>query len=96
LLFGLSVPLVALVLASMGFFPEQKRRNGKYVVASLACVLLAVLVNQVGCAGSSANPSGGSSGTPAGTYTITVTGTYTGTYPSGTLVHSVPTTLAVQ
>jgi uncharacterized repeat protein (TIGR03803 family) len=97
LFLGLSLPLVALVLAVIGFFPEQKRRNGKYIVASLACVLFAIMIFQVGCAGSSASPSGGgSSGTPAGTYTITVTGTYTGTYPSGTLVHSIPTMLTVQ
>jgi hypothetical protein len=63
----------------------------------LTCISLAVLVFQVGCAGSPANSSGGGSpGTPAGTYTITVTGTYAGTYPSGTLVHSVPTMLTVQ
>jgi hypothetical protein len=97
LFFGVSLPLGVLALISIGFCPEQKRRNWKHAAVALACVLLAVLVFQVGCAGSSANPGGGgSSSTPAGTYTITVTGTYTGTYPSGTLVHSVQTTLKVQ
>jgi len=96
LFFGLSLSLVALALACIRFGPAQKRSNWKHAAAALACVLLAVLVFQVGCAGSSVNPSGGSSGTPAGIYTITVTGTYTGTYPSGTLVHSVPTMLTVQ
>jgi hypothetical protein len=100
LFFGLSLSLVTLALACIRFGPKQKTSNWKHAAAALACVLFAVLVFQVGCAGSSANPGGGggggSSGTPAGTYTITVTGTYTGTYPFGTLVHSVPTMLTVQ
>jgi hypothetical protein len=97
LFFGLSLPLVALALACIALCPEQKRKNWKHAAAALACVLFTVVVFQVGCAGSSANPcGGGSSGTPAGTYTITFTGTYTGTYPSGTLVYSVSTTLTVQ
>jgi len=95
-LFALSLPLVALALATIFFGPEQKGRKAKQISYAFACVLFAALVFQVGCAGSSSNPGGGSRGTPAGTYMITVTGTYTGTYPSGTLVHSVPTTLTVQ
>lgn len=97
LFFTLSLPLVALALATIGFGPEPKRRKGKQLAYAFACALFAALVFQIGCAGGSANPvGGGSPGTPAGTYTITVTGTYVGTYPSGTLVHSVPTMLTVQ
>jgi uncharacterized repeat protein (TIGR03803 family) len=95
--FGLCLSLLALALACIAFSPVLQDRNWKYAAALLTCISLAVLVFQVGCAGSPANSSGGGSpGTPAGTYTITVTGTYAGTYPSGTLVHSVPTMLTVQ
>jgi hypothetical protein len=102
LFLALSLPLIALALATIVFrpkqkSPEQKRRPGKQIAYAFACVLFAALALQIGCAGGSANPvGGGSSGTPAGAYTITVTGTYVGTYPSGTLVHSVPTMLTVQ
>jgi len=102
LLFALSLPLIALALATIVFGPEQKspkqkRKTGKQIAYAFACVLFAALALQIGCAGGSANPvGGGSPGTPAGTYTITVTGTYVGAYPSGTLVHSVPTMLTVQ
>jgi len=102
LFLALSLPLIALALATIVFrpkqkSPEQKRRTGKQIAYAFACVLFAALALQIGCAGGSANPvGGGSSGTPAGAYTITVTGTYVGTYPSGTLVHSVPTMLTVQ
>jgi hypothetical protein len=67
-------------------------RQSKIKAMLLSCVLVAGLVFQGACGGSSSG--GGSSGTPAGAYTITVTGTSSAA--TGSLVRSTNTTLQVQ
>lgn len=81
--------LPVLGLVGMGRLGSKQR---KIKAMLLSCVLLAGVVLQVACGGSSGG--GGSSGTPAGAYTITVTGTSSAA--TGSLVRSTSTTLQVE
>jgi uncharacterized repeat protein (TIGR03803 family) len=85
--YAMWLPLLG--LADIGNRLGSKQRKTKAML--LGCVLVASLLFQVACGGSSMT---GSSGTPAGSYTITVTGTSSAT--TGSLVRSTNTTLQVQ
>jgi uncharacterized repeat protein (TIGR03803 family) len=86
--FAVWLPLLGLV----GIGKRFGSRQSKIKAMLLSCVLVAGLVFQGACGGSSSG--GGSSGTPAGAYTITVTGTSSAA--TGSLVRSTNTTLQVQ
>jgi uncharacterized repeat protein (TIGR03803 family) len=86
--FAVWLPLLG--LAGIGNRLGSKQHKTKAML--LGCVLVAGLLFQVACGGSSSIT--GSSGTPAGAYAITVTGTSSAA--SGSLVRSTNTTLEVQ
>jgi uncharacterized repeat protein (TIGR03803 family) len=86
--YAMWLPLLG--LAGIGNRLGSKQRKTKAML--LGCVLVAGLLFQVACGGSSSMT--GSSGTPPGAYTITVTGTSSAA--SGSLVRSTSTTLQVQ
>ena len=80
LCFAVWLPLLGLVGIGKRFGSWQR----KVKAMLLGCALLAGVVVQVACGGTSSG--GGSSGTPAGPYTITVTGTLSPA--TGSLVRS--------
>jgi uncharacterized repeat protein (TIGR03803 family) len=90
LFYALCLPLIGLVVTGVGLGSKQKNRKRNLTAAALTCMLIAGLLFQVACGGSSS--SHGSSGTPLGPYTITVKGTDA----TGALVHTTTTKLTVQ
>ena len=88
LLFAVCLPLIGLMVTRVSFGSDLKSRKGPVAAVVLVSMLIAALVSQTGCGGSTH----GSPGTPPGTYNITVTGTYS----TGALVHNTPTMLSVQ
>jgi uncharacterized repeat protein (TIGR03803 family) len=88
LFYALCLPVIGLVVC--GIRPGKATKRNLTAVA-LVGMLLAGMVLQIACGGSSTTTTG-SKGTPTGKYTVTVTGTDS----TGALVHNTPTTLTVQ
>jgi Divergent InlB B-repeat domain/Abnormal spindle-like microcephaly-assoc'd, ASPM-SPD-2-Hydin len=86
ILYALWLPIGGLLWAGIGTAPIGKRR---FLLFGVTCVLLAGVVLETACGGSSVKPPP-TGGTPPGPYTITVTGT------AGSTQHSATTPLTVQ
>ena len=94
LFYALGIPLLGLAFVGTGLGSKDKRWKARASTLMLICTLTSGLAMQLACGGNSANGGGGGGGggggTPSGNYQITVTGV------SGSLQHSVTSTLTVQ
>jgi hypothetical protein len=90
----LPVVLLTLLLSALLLRIARTRRQRFAGAIPLAGLLLFLMLQTIGCGGSSYTPPPPPTGTPAGTYIVTVTATASTT--SGTLTHTTTLTLVVQ